>query len=450
VDRWLRGRRVVTPRGLEPAAIAIRAGRIAAVEPFESAPAADATNGAPVDDLGNAVLLPGLVDTHVHINEPGRTDWEGFASATAAAAAGGITTLVDMPLNSIPATTTVAALETKRRAAAGQLRVDVGFWGGVVPGNLAELAPLHRAGALGFKAFLVDSGVDEFAATGLAELEPAAAEIARLGSVLLVHAELAEFLLPPTAAADRRSHAAWEASRPPRAEAAAVAALARIARATGAAIHVVHLSSAAGLAELRAAHGSGLPLTAETCPHYLTFASHEIADGGTVWKCAPPIRGAADRDALWSGLGDGSIALVATDHSPSPPARKHLDDGDLFAAWGGIASLELALAATWTAARDRGFGVERLAGWMAAAPARLAGLEDRKGAIAVGRDADFVLFDPEVAFRVEAAKLHQRHPLTPYAGRELRGRVLRTWLRGAPVFGEGRLVGEPSGASIAR
>lgn len=446
IERWLRGRRVVTAQGIVPAAVGIGAGRIVAIAPFDD----PASGGLPIEEAGDSVLLPGLVDTHVHVNEPGRSDWEGFATATAAAAAGGITTLVDMPLNSIPATTTVAALAAKRAAAAGRLRVDTGFWGGVVPANVGDLAPLVDSGVLGFKAFLVDSGVAEFPAIGLDELAVAAAEIAALGSVLLVHAELPELLVPPPDDVDRRSHAAWEASRPPRAEGEAVAALARIARSTGAAIHVVHLSSRAGLAELRAARHARLPLSGESCPHYLTFASATIARGATAWKCAPPIRGADEREALWRALGDGTLALVASDHSPSPPAGKAVESGDFFAAWGGIASLELSLSATWTAARARGFGLERIADWMAQAPARLAGIDERKGAIAVGRDADLVLFDPDATLRVDATALHHRHPICPYDGLALDGRVRGTWLRGERIFDDGRLVGEPRGKMIRR
>ena len=447
VERVLRGRRVALPGGLGAAAIAIAGGRIVAIDGYD----APLPAGAALDDVGELVVLPGLVDSHVHVNEPGRTDWEGFASATRAAAAGGITTLVDMPLNSIPATTTVAALEAKRAAARGRIAVDVGFWGGVVPGNLAELEPLHRAGALGFKAFLVDSGVDEFAATPLAELELAAAEIARLRSVLLVHAELAEHLLPaPADPAERRRHAAWEASRPPRSESEAVAALAGIARRTGCGVHVVHLTSIEGLARVRAARHAKLPLSAESCPHYLFFSSGEVPDGGTAWKCAPPIRGAGDRDALWEGLADGSLALVASDHSPSPPAMKAGANGDFFAAWGGIASLQLALAATWSGARARGHGVERLAHWMAAAPARLAGLSGKKGEIVAGGDADLTIFDPEATFTVRGERLHHRHPATPYEGRTLHGVVRRTLLGGREIFVDGELVGEATGRTLAR
>jgi allantoinase len=447
IERWLRSRRVVVATNRPaPAAIGVAGGRIAAVEPYDG-PRGDR---APIEELGEQLLLPGLVDTHVHINEPGRTDWEGFATATAAAAAGGVTTLVDMPLNSIPATTTAAAFRAKLEAARGQLRVDVGFWGGAVPGNAGELAILHDAGVLGFKAFLVETGVDEFERIGAAELETAAVEIARLGSVLLVHAELAEFLVPPPGDADRRAHAVWEASRPPAAEAEAVELLARVARTTGARVHVVHLSSSAGLAALRRARVERLPLSAESCPHYLVFASEEVPDGGTAWKCAPPIRGAAEREALWRGLADGSLALVASDHSPSPPARKTGAGGDFFAAWGGVASLQLGLPAIWTAASERGFGIERVAEWMSAAPARLAGIAARKGAIEVGRDADFVLLDPEARFTVRGDSLYHRHPMTPYEGRELTGVVRRTWLRGRPVFADGAPVGEPIGRPLLR
>lgn len=435
----------MTPEGVRPAAVGIAEGRIVAV----GAPGELGGSGA-IERLDDLVLLPGAVDTHVHVDEPGRADWEGFATATAAAAAGGVTTLVDMPLNSIPATTSVAALEAKRRAAAGRTSIDVAFWGGVVPGNLADLARLHSAGVRGFKAFLVASGVEEFPAVGAEELRAAAAEIARLGSLLLVHAEAPERIAPgPARGGDPRAHAVWEASRPPESEAAAIEQLAEIAASTGARIHVVHLSSAAGLDRVRRARAAGLSISAETCPHYLTFASEEIPDGATEWKCAPPIRGRVERERLWQGLGDGSIALVASDHSPCPPALKRRDGGDFFAAWGGIASLELALAATWTGAVERGFGLERLAAWTAAAPARLAGLARRKGAVAVGRDADLVVFDPEASFFVDPAALFQRHPITPYAGRRLRGRVLATYLRGEPVFAAGRVEPgrgrEPSG-----
>lgn len=445
VDLVVRSRRVVTPDGVAPAAVAIAAGRIVALAPWDDPPAATARA-----ELGELALLPGAVDSHVHLNDPGRAHWEGFESGTSAAAAGGITTLVDMPLNSIPATTDLAALDAKRAAARGRCRVDVGFWGGVVPGNLGALEPLHRAGGLGFKAFLAPSGVDEFPAVGEDELRAAAAEIARLGSLLLVHAELPSRIEPIRPGDDPRRHASWAASRPPAAEAAAIELLFSVARETGVRVHVVHLTSGAGLDVVRRAARERLALSAETCPHYLTFAGEEIPDGATEFKCAPPIRGSSERQRLWEGLADGSIALVASDHSPAPPELKRRGAGDFFAAWGGVASLQLSLAATWTAAASRGFGLERLAEWTAAAPARLAGLAARKGAISPGRDADLVVFDPEASFPVEPDRLYHRHSMTPYADRTLRGVVRSTYLRGRRVFHDGELESEPRGELLAR
>ena len=430
VDLVLRSRRVAMPRGVAPAAVAVADGRIVAVTPWDDAPA-----GSVREELGELALLPGVVDTHVHVNEPGRASWEGFPSGTRAAAAGGVTTLVDMPLNSIPATTTSPALAAKRGAAAGRSWVDVGFWGGVVPGNLGELALLHRgrrARLQGVPGAVRRRRVRPRSATS--ELRVAAAELARLGSVLLVHAELAR-TDRRGAAAGRRADGATPpgrrlARRRPRPRRSSC--WRELARATGARIHVVHLSSGAGLAGRARGRGTrASPLSAETCPHYLTFAAEEIPDGATEFKCAPPIRGAGERERLWEGLADGSIDLVATDHSPCPPELKRRESGDFFAAWGGIASLQLALAGDLDRRpRARGFGLERLAAWMAAAPARLAGLAARKGAIAPGCDADLVVFDPEASFPVEPDRLYHRHPMTPYAGRTLRGVVRSTWLRG--------------------
>jgi allantoinase len=328
--------------------------------------------------------------------------------------------------------------------------VDVGFWGGLVPGNASELEPLNRAGVLGFKAFLAPSGVDEFAHVGAAELARGARELARLGSPLLVHAELPRHLAAAPAGADSRAHATWEATRPAAAEAEAIALLARVARESGARVHVVHLSSSAGLERVREARAAALPLSAETCPHYLAFAAEEIPDGGTEWKCAPPIRGRAEREALWAGLETGAIGLVASDHSPSPPELKRRESGDFLAAWGGIASLQLLVPALWTGAAARGLGLDRLARWLAAAPADLAGLAGRKGCLAAGHDADFLVLDPEASFRVEPERLYHRHPVTPYAGRTLRGIVRATYLRGARVFAEGELLGEPAGRLLRR
>jgi allantoinase len=447
-DLVLRGRRVVTADGVRPAAVHVSGGVVERVAGYDDA-AADQ-----VVEAGDAVVLPGLVDTHVHANDPGRADWEGLEHATRAAAAGGVTTVVDMPLNSLPPTTTVAGLEAKLAAAAGRCQVDVGFWGGIVPGNLGELPGLVAAGALGCKAFLVDSGVEEFPAVGLGELEAAMAALRAAGAPTLVHAEAPGPVAAATAAAersgaDRRRYRTWLDSRPDEAEAEAVAAVAELAARTGAHAHVVHLSSAAALAPLRAARRAGVALSAETCPHYLTLAAEEVPDGATPYKCAPPVRGAANRERLWAALADGAIATVASDHSPCPPDRKRLDDGDFLAAWGGIASLQLALPLVWTAARARGHALADVARWMCAGPARLAGLDDRKGAIAAGRDADLVVFDPDATFRVDPAGLQHRHPVTPYAGRMLHGVVLETWLRGRRVHDRGRFAA-PSGAPLLR
>ena len=444
----LAGRRVVTPEGVRAATVVVREGRIAAVE----APG-EAAGDLPLVDAGGAVVSPGVVDVHVHVDEPGRSHWEGFATATRAAAAGGVTTLVDMPLNSIPATTTAAALAEKRRAAAGKCAVDVGFWGGVVPGNTAELAPLAAAGALGFKCFLAPSGVAEFAPVGEAELRPAMGELARLGAVLLAHAELPALLddgwagAPGEAgyAARCRSYRAYLTSRPPAAEVAAIGLLARLAADTGCRVHVVHVASAEAVAAVRAARAAGVAMTAETCPHYLTACAEEIGDGETLWKCAPPVREGRHREALWRALDERVLDLVASDHSPSPPAGKHLATGDCAAAWGGIASLQLTLPLVWSGLERRGLGgdagLERLAEWLSAAPARLAGLA-AKGAIAAGRDADLVLWRSEAVFTVDPARLYHRHPITPYAGRGLAGVVERTFVRGVEVWDGERVHGE--------
>jgi allantoinase len=438
----LRGRRIVAeslPGGIGPAAIYVENGRIVAVRGYEDVPA-----GRAVIEAREGVVLPGIVDTHVHINEPGRAGWEGFASATRAAAAGGITTLVDMPLNSIPPTTSLAHLRAKLDAAAGQLYADVAIWGGVVPGNAADLPALAAAGVCGFKCFLVPSGVEEFPAVGESELR--AALEPRLP--VLVHAELPGPIAAaavrqegsrPTPA--RKTYASWLAARPAAAEIEAIAMLLRVARelcARGAEpagrLHVVHLSSAEALPLLARAKEQGLAVTVETCPHYLTFAAEEIPDGATEFKCAPPIRSRKNRERLWQGLSAGLIELIASDHSPCPEEMKRRGGGDFAAAWGGIASVELSLAAVWTEARRRGYTPPNLARWMSARPAELAGLAGRKGAIAPGCDADLVVWDAEREFEVKPQEMHQRHKLTPYAGRRLAGVVEATYLRGVKIY----------------
>ena len=451
----VRARRAVLPGGIAAATLLVEDGRFTAVAP----PDAPVPRDWPTLDAGDLVVLPGLVDTHVHANEPGRTHWEGLDTATRAAAAGGVTTIVDMPLNSLPPTTTVAALEEKRSAARGRVWTDVAFWGGAIPGNEASLAGLRDAGVCGVKAFLADSGVPEFPHLDAPGLAGAMAACAALGLTLIVHAE-APAALRSAPAGDRR-HAGWLASRPPAAEVEAIALLVREAQRLAAAgrsprVHVVHLSAADALPLVAGARAGGLDFSAETCPHYLALAAEEIADGATLCKCAPPIRGGDNRERLWAGLAAGTIALVASDHSPSPPEGKALDDGDFARAWGGISSLGLGLAVTWSEASARGFALDDLVRWMAAAPAALAGLERTKGALAAGRDADFVLFDPDAAWTVDPAALWTRHRITPYAGRAVRGRVRSTWLAGRRVYdaggggGRGAFDGEPRGRLRAR
>jgi allantoinase len=448
-DLIVRGKRVIAAEGERAAAIHIRAGTIAAVTAFDEIPP-----GVPVHEAGDAVVMPGIVDTHVHINEPGRTEWEGFSTATRAAAAGGVTTIIEMPLNSIPATTTAAAYREKLAAAAGKLSVDVGFWGGVVPGNIGELKALWDAGVFGFKCFLVPSGVDEFASVNESDLRAALPELAATGAPLLAHAELpgpiedAMAKLPKGASPKR--YATWLAVRPHEAEDEAIALLIRLAREYKARVHVVHLVSSDSLAQLQQAKAEGLAISVETCPHYLSFAAEDIADGATEFKCAPPIRARENREKLWGGLDDGAIDFIATDHSPCLPALKLPDEGDFLRAWGGIASLQLSLPAVWTQARPRGYSVSRVADWLCAGPARLAGIGARKGAIAVGCDADLVIWNPDATFRVDPAKLHHRHKVTPYAEQELAAVVETTFLRGRRIFERGEFPSLPAGQILRR
>ena len=441
-DVILRGRRVVTPEGSRPAAIHVSEGRITAVEEYENVGV-----GIPVTDAGDAVILPGLVDTHVHINEPGRTDWEGFASATRAAAAGGVTTLLDMPLNSVPATTAAPALDIKRTAARNRIAVDLGFIGGVVPGNTEELPALHAAGVLAFKCFLVPSGVAEFPSVTERDLRVALPVLARLDALLMVHAELPEPLIAAAAClgGNPRRYATWLGSRPATAEMEAIRFMGVLAAEYGVRIHIVHLSCADSFPVLVAARSAGARVTAETCPHYLTFSAEEIPDGATEYKCAPAIGTRANRERLWEALAGGELAAVVSDHSPCPPALKSLDTGSFVSAWGGIASLQIGISAVWSGARGRGYSLEHLAEWMSTGPARLAGLSAIKGAIASGRDADLVLFRPDDEFTVDAASLRHRHAVTPYQGRRLAGVVEATYLRGVEIFRRGVPDRPPAG-----
>jgi allantoinase len=443
----LRSRRVVTPEGIRPASIHVTGGKIERVGEHGDVPAGH-------EDFGELAILPGVVDTHVHLNEPGRTEWEGFASATTAAAIGGVTTLVDMPLNSIPPTTTREAFAAKREAARGQCAVDVGFWGGVVPGNVSELAGLVADGVRGFKCFLIDSGVPEFGWVGELELASAMQVLAALGAPLLVHAEVAGPIDEAAARlareqVDPRRYATYLASRPPAAEELAIQLVTRLCRSTRARTHVVHHSAASALPLLRAARAEGLPLTAETCPHYLHFTAEGIPDGGTPFKCAPPIREAENREQLWRALAEGILDLVASDHSPCHPGLKAIEPGDFIQAWGGVSGLQLALPVVWTEASARGHTLADVVRWMCVGPARLANLGGKKGAIRPGADADLVVFADEERWIVTTDTMFHRHKVTPYAGETLRGVVHATYLRGRKVAERGQLAAGELGELIA-
>jgi len=442
-DLVLRGRRVVTPRGIHAAAVHIAGGVIRAVTNW-----ADVNAVHDIVDVDDAIIMPGLVDTHVHVNEPGRSDWEGFETATRAAAAGGVTTLLDMPLNSIPATTTVEAFDAKRRAADKHCWVNVGFIGGVVPGNAEEIRPLHVAGVRAFKCFLVPSGVDEFPSVSEDDLREALPVLAEIGAPLMVHAELPT-LLADTSGRNPRCYATWLASRPDVCEVAAVELMVMLAEEYKARVHIVHLSTERSVRVLRDARRRGVAVSAETCPHYLTFSAEEIADGATSFKCAPPIRVANTREALWRALVAGDIDGIVSDHSPCPPELKGERSGNFFDAWGGISSLQLGLSAVWSGAQSRGVPVERIATWMSAAPARLAGLDKSKGRIEPGYDADIVVWDADSTIVVAPESLQHRHKVTPYMGRKLHGEVLATYVGGRVVYEKGRIVGAPGGKLLA-
>ncbi len=471
----IRGRRVALSRldghkpaqtgssiNIEPASIHIVDGVITAVAAYDDIP----SDWEVQDAAENEIIFPGLIDTHVHINEPGRTEWEGFASATRAAAAGGVTTLIDMPLNSIPPTTTVANLHSKLDAAAGQCYVDVGFWAGVIPGNSDDLAGLMAAGVVGFKCFLVHSGVNEFPNVTEAELRLAMPELSRLGAMLIVHAEVPgpidEMALPSCHAspgqdlglnyepADASIYSTFLKSRPRAAENEAVELMIKLGYKFGTRIHIVHHSSADALPLLRAAKAAGLALSVETCPHYLYFAAEDIPEGATEFKCCPPIRERENREQLWQALADGTIDLIVSDHSPCTEDLKLKESGNFLKAWGGIASLQLRLPVIWTAAKARGFSLEKITEWLCSGPARQVGLAERKGKIAVGCDADLVVWNPDERFRVEPQMLHHRNRLTPYCGELLQGTVQRTFLRGRKIYDTGEFSSEPEGVLLLR
>jgi len=430
-DLVVRSSRVILDGAVVPATVHIRAGRILRLGDFEDIGAAEL-----LTDFGSDVIMPGLVDSHVHVNEPGRTEWEGFESATRAAAAGGITTIVDMPLNSIPATTTVKALEEKLLALDGKCQVDVGLWGGAVPGNGGELVPLLRAGVLGFKAFLVDSGVEEFGHLQAEDLPPVLEILAKTNAPLLVHAESPDVLAKVPAQVASQAYAGYLASRPASAEDDAIELLYAVNKSTQARIHIVHLSSAGALPILRRARDEGMPLTAETTPHYLHFTAERVPDRATEYKCAPPIREASNREMLWQALREELIRCIVSDHSPCTPDLKRFEEGDFLAAWGGIASLQLLLPVVWTEMEQRGLPLWLLSRWLSAEPAKLAGLQHRKGGLAGGMDADFVVWNPETSFVVDPLRLQHRNKVTPYRGETLKGVVTATYLRGNETFSQ--------------
>jgi allantoinase len=442
-DLVFRAQRVITVAGEVARCVGVRDGRIAAIEPYDSE--LPGHSGHVVEVGPDEVLLPGLVDSHVHVNEPGRTEWEGFATATRAAAAGGVTTIIDMPLNSIPPTVDVEALDVKRKSAEGQIWTDTGFWGGAIPGNASRLRGLHDAGVFGFKCFLLHSGVDEFPHLGPDELAEALRVVASFGGLMIVHAEdsaaIDHAVIDRAPGCHGQRYRDFLRSRPRGAENVAIAQVIELSRWTGCRVHILHLSSSDALPMIASARRDGVRITVETCPHYLTFAAEEIPDGATQYKCCPPIREADNRELLWQGLADGVIDFVASDHSPCTPDLKRFDVGDFGVAWGGISSLQLGLPAVWTEARRRGHPLRSVVDWMATRPAEFAGLR-RKGQVALGYDADFCVFAPDGAFVVDPAHLHHKNPVTPYAGRPLAGVVRRTWLRGEPVDEEphGRLI----------
>jgi allantoinase len=442
----LRSSRIVTPDGVRPGAVLISDGKIAAVTG-----GSEELPNFQTFDVGDDMLLPGLVDVHVHLNEPGRTEWEGFATGTKAAAAGGYTTIVDMPLNCIPSTTTVSALQGKRTEIAGKASIDYAFWAGVVPGNTGELRVLAQAGTRGFKCFLIHPGTDEFAMVREEDLREAMPVIAETGLPLLVHAELPDPVEQATRGLegyDWRTYQTYLQSRPESAEVEAIRLMIRLVRETGCRVHIVHLSAMAALPDLEAARQDNLPITVETCPHYLYFDAEEIPNGATQFKCAPPIRSTLNQARLWEALRSGQIDMIATDHSPCPPELKCLEEGSFRKAWGGISSLSVSLPAIWTKARERGFHITDVIRWMAEGPAKLAGFDRVKGCIAPGYDADLVVFDPDADFVVKEDSLQFRHPCSPYLGERMQGKVQITLLRGEVVYQHGKFNSTATGMEL--
>ncbi len=440
VELVVRSTRVVTPEGTRAATVTVAGGKIVAVEAYD----AEVPAGARLEDFGDLAVLPGIVDTHVHVNDPGRTEWEGFYTATRAAAAGGITTLVDMPLNSLPPTTTTDNLRTKQEVARAKAHIDVGFWGGALPDNVADLKPLHDAGVYGFKCFLSPSGVDEFPHLDGEQLATSMGEIAGFGGLLIVHAEdPAELDAAPHLSGPK--YGDYLQTRPRISEDVAIKGLIDTAKRLNARVHILHLSSSDALPLIAAAKAEGVQLTVETCPHYLTLTAEEVPDGASEFKCCPPIREGANQDLLWQALADGTIDCIVTDHSPS---TADLKTDDFATAWGGISGLQLSLAAIWTEAAKRGYSLDDVVRWMSARTSALVGL-GQKGAIEAGRDADFAILAPEETFTVDAAELQHRNKVTAYAGKTLSGVVKSTWLRGVRIYADGEFT-EPAGRLLER
>ncbi|MEC8276381.1 MAG: allantoinase AllB [Myxococcota bacterium] len=408
----------------------------------------EAPAGMHVFDVEDKAVMAGMVDCHVHLSEPGRTDWDGFRAATQAALCGGVTTMVDMPLNGTPVTTSVSALEEKKAALDQKLYVDIGFWGGVVPGNIEWLEGLMLGGALGCKAFLFPSGNDDFPASDRLTLRDAMVILKRLHVPLLVHAELE--LDAPCITSDPTAYQSYLESRPAQWEVAAIELLIELCRETGCAVHVVHLSAAEALPMIASAKAEGLPLTVETCPHYLCFSAEEIQDRQTQFKCAPPIREAANRDKLWAGLLDGTIDFIVSAHSSCRSQLTKDDTGNFHEAWNGISSLQMGLPAIWTAAKARGISMERLVPWLSTRPAQLAGISHRKGKLEVGYDADLVVWDPNASFVLQPETLRFGHTNSPYLGRHFDGQIQSVYLRGRAVYHDGGVIGAPIGTQLLR
>ena len=439
-DFAIASQKVLTLEGEKPAAILIKGEKILDVVSIENIP-----ENCPTEEMGNNMIMPGLVDAHVHINEPGRTDWEGFETATKAAAAGGITTIVDMPLNCIPVTTTVDALNQKIIATKDQLWIDCGFYGGLIPDNNQDLESLADAGVLGFKAFLSPSGIDEFPNISEKHLREALHILAKKGIPVLVHAELEN---GATSSEENKTYKYFQESRPKSWENNAIKLLIQLCREFNVHIHIVHLSSADILPEIAQTRKDGFPLTVETCPHYLHFSSERISDGDTRFKCAPPIWNGENRENLWAGLEEGIINFITSDHSPCTPELKNLEAGNFEKAWGGISSIQFALPVIWTECKQRGYSLEQLINWMSKQPAKFIGKDQQKGQISPGFDADLVCWNPDKKYIIKKEVIHHKNKLTPYEGESLYGVVNATFLRGQKVYENGQFLGKSKGKII--